>query len=193
MTPEPGTPQARKNALRTKFLAARETHTIEDAGARNTALLAYLEDIGAEVVALYVSFGTEPDTAQLRAALREKKVAVLLPILGPEGTLIFALDTGLTTAGLRGIAVPTGEPAPLETAHVIVIPALAVDRTGVRLGRGGGSYDRALSARTTRAPVIALLHSGELVEGLPAEPHDVRVDAVADPIGITWITRSTGH
>ena len=193
MTPEPGTPQARKNALRTKFLAAREARTIEDAGARNTALLAYLEDIGAEVVALYVSFGTEPDTAQLRAALREKKVTVLLPILEPDGALVFALDAGLTTAGLRGIAVPTGEPAPLETADVIVVPALAVDRAGVRLGRGGGSYDRALSARTTSAPVIALLHPGEFVEGLPAEPHDVRVDAVADLTGITWITRSTGH
>jgi 5-formyltetrahydrofolate cyclo-ligase len=193
MTPKPGTPQARKNALRTEFLAAREARTVEDAGLRNTALLAYLEDIGAQAVALYVSFGTEPDTTQLRAALRAQQVTVLLPILEPSGALTFALDTGSTTAGLRGIAVPTGEQTPLDTADVIVVPALAVDRTGVRLGRGGGSYDRALGARATSAPVIAMLHPGEFVEGLPAEPHDVRVDAFADPTGITWITRSTSR
>jgi 5-formyltetrahydrofolate cyclo-ligase len=63
----------------------------------------------------------------------------------------------------------------------VVVPALAVDRRGVRLGRGGGSYDRAL----TRAAglTVALLYDGETVEELPAEEHDVPVKAVVTPSG----------
>jgi 5-formyltetrahydrofolate cyclo-ligase len=65
---------------------------------------------------------------------------------------------------------------------VIIVPALAVSRTGMRLGRGGGSYDRAL-ARAGRAVKVALLHDGELRDDIPAEPHDQRVDAVITPAG----------
>jgi 5-formyltetrahydrofolate cyclo-ligase len=61
-----------------------------------------------------------------------------------------------------------------------VVPALAVDRTGLRMGRGGGSYDRVL-ARADRAYSVALLHDGELLEKVPAEPHDRRVRAVITP------------
>jgi 5-formyltetrahydrofolate cyclo-ligase len=75
----------------------------------------------------------------------------------------------------------------------VLVPALAVDRSGVRLGRGGGSYDRALASHRSHAPVIALLHPGELVEDLPAEPHDVRVDAVALPGRIVRLPLETGH
>ena len=62
---------------------------------------------------------------------------------------------------------------------LVLVPALLVDRSGTRLGKGGGCYDRALS-RTTGL-TVALLHDHELVDVLPAEPHDVRVDAVATP------------
>jgi 5-formyltetrahydrofolate cyclo-ligase len=67
-------------------------------------------------------------------------------------------------------------PAAVADAHLVVVPALAVDRTGTRLGRGGGSYDRALAR--VRAPSVALLYAGELVDALPAEPHDRRVSGV---------------
>ena len=60
------------------------------------------------------------------------------------------------------------------------MPALAVSRSGMRLGRGGGSYDRAL-ARAESAFTVALLHDGELLDEVPAEPHDRPVDAVITP------------
>ncbi|MFD0819548.1 5-formyltetrahydrofolate cyclo-ligase, partial [Micromonospora zhanjiangensis] len=69
------------------------------------------------------------------------------------------------------------------TAELIVVPALAVDRTGVRLGRGGGSYDRALARCGPAALTVALVYDEELIEHVPAQPHDRRVRAVVTPSG----------
>ena len=73
----------------------------------------------------------------------------------------------------------------VAACDVLLVPALAVDRAGVRLGRGGGSYDRAL--RRARGLVVALLHDGELVDVLPAEPHDVAVHVAALPSGLVTV------
>jgi 5-formyltetrahydrofolate cyclo-ligase len=71
-------------------------------------------------------------------------------------------------------------------ADLVLVPALAVDRGGVRLGRGGGSYDRALTRVGPGIPTIALLYDGELLDEVPADDHDQRVRLVARPsAGIT--------
>jgi 5-formyltetrahydrofolate cyclo-ligase len=62
-----------------------------------------------------------------------------------------------------------------------VVPALAVDRRGSRLGRGGGSYDRALARVPAGRPVLALLYDGECPEVVPTEPHDRRVTVAVTP------------
>jgi 5-formyltetrahydrofolate cyclo-ligase len=116
---------------------------------------------------------------------------VLLPVLQADNTLTFGLDEGHCVPGRRGVPVPTGGERQLNAADVILVPALAVDRSGVRLGRGGGSYDRALASLAPHVPVIALLHPGELLESLPADPHDVRVAAVALPSGIVRLPLAT--
>jgi 5-formyltetrahydrofolate cyclo-ligase len=67
------------------------------------------------------------------------------------------------------------------------VPALAVDRTGRRLGRGGGSYDRALGRVPVGTPVCALLHDGEILDVVPSEPHDRLVSAVATRRGVTLL------
>lgn len=115
-------------------------------------------------------------------------MTVLLPVLHADDTLTFAVDRRVEAVGRRNIPVPTGPVRTLADADAVVVPALAVDRQGHRLGRGGGSYDRALRELRTGVPVIALLHPGELVEDLPVEPHDVRVDAVALPDGVVRLS-----
>ena len=76
----------------------------------------------------------------------------------------------------------------IRTAALVIVPALAVDRrTGVRLGRGGGSYDRALARVGPNVPTVALLHDGELMEGVPAESHDCRVRYAMTPEGLTTL------
>jgi 5-formyltetrahydrofolate cyclo-ligase len=141
------------------------------------------------VVTGYVPVGTEPGGAGLPEALAGALPhggRLLLPVLLPDLDLDWAAWTPgvpLVAAG-RGLREPAGPrlgPAAVATATVVLVPALAVDRHGRRLGRGGGSYDRALARVSPRALAIALLHDGELVAALPAESHDRPVSAVITP------------
>ena len=109
---------------------------------------------------------------------------MLAPELQPDGDLGWAVFTGPLASAGRGLQQPAGPDLgreALAAAQIVLVPALAVDRRGVRLGRGGGSYDRALPR--ARGLTIALLHDGELVDALPSEPHDIRVDAAMTPSG----------
>jgi 5-formyltetrahydrofolate cyclo-ligase len=112
---------------------------------------------------------------------------LLLPVLRDDLDLDWAPWTGadaLVAAG-RGMREPAGPRRGVSAvagAELVVVPALAVDRRGLRLGRGGGSYDRARPVPAT-AWTVALLHDGELVERLLAEPHDRPVRAVITPAG----------
>jgi 5-formyltetrahydrofolate cyclo-ligase len=169
-----------KERLRREHLAARSdpagaADRASGDAARTTLLVAALA--GAGCVTCYLSVGREPDTTDLIARLDAAGCRVLLPRLRPDGGLDL-VDRGPLVAGLRGIPAATGPAVDPSLADVWLVPALAVDRRGVRLGRGGGAYDRELPADR---PVVALLHAGELVEALPAEPHDRPVTRVALP------------
>lgn len=167
------TGRADKPALRARHEAGRAAvpEPVRTAGDRARDLL--LAGLLGGRVAAYVSFGTEPATYGL------VRPATLVPVLRPDRDLDWQLAGGGPLLGVDALA----------QCAVVLVPALAVDRRGVRLGRGGGSYDRALLR--TRAPVVALLHEGELVDALPEEPHDVRVDAVALPSGIVPVSART--
>lgn len=83
--------------------------------------------------------------------------------------------------GLREPAPPWLAPDAVAEAAVVLVPALAVDRTGVRLGRGAGFYDRSLGSADPDALLIAVVRDDELVERLPSEPHDVRMTHALTP------------
>jgi 5-formyltetrahydrofolate cyclo-ligase len=181
--PEPARPGPQgKAALRTVQLARRRAlgPAERDATAR-AAVSALLGLAGDGPVAAYVSVGSEPGTGPLLAALRGR-TRVLLPVLLSDGDLDWAADDGRLVPAGRGLREPAGPrlgPAAVARCGLVVVPALAVDRAGARLGRGAGCYDRALARAT--GLVVALLHDGELVERVPAEPHDLPVDAVVTP------------
>jgi 5-formyltetrahydrofolate cyclo-ligase len=147
----------------------------------------------AGLVACYWSVGTEPDTHGLILALWKHGATVMLPVLRPDDDLDWAVYDGPDSLapGRFGVMEPVDTRrgvAAIRTAALVVVPALAVDRTtGVRLGRGGGSYDRALARVGPNVPTVALLHEGELVDGIPTEPHDQAVRHVALPSGIVRI------
>jgi 5-formyltetrahydrofolate cyclo-ligase len=170
-----------KEALRAQVLARRSSMTQADRAAAGSALAAALTDAldAATAVAAYVSMGTEPGTAEL---LR-RRPDVLLPVLCHDGDLDWALGGPLVPAA-KGLFEPSGPRLGRDAiagCDLVVVPALAVDLAGNRLGRGGGSYDRALG-RTTGL-TVALLYDGETVDALQVEPHDVPVQAVATPEG----------
>ncbi|GAB3142116.1 5-formyltetrahydrofolate cyclo-ligase [Microbispora hainanensis] len=149
----------------------------------------------AGLVACYWSTGTEPSTQGLILALWKHGATVMLPVQRPDGDLDWAVYDGPDSLapGPNGIMEPVdvrrGVDA-IRTAGLVIAPALAVDRvTGVRLGRGGGFYDRALARVGPNVPTVALLHEGELLEGVPAEPHDQRVRFAALPSGIARLVQ----
>jgi 5-formyltetrahydrofolate cyclo-ligase len=184
-----------KASLRASVLAARRSLPSAERSRAGPllrdAVLAAPEIQMAGTVAAYVSVGTEPDTRGLIFALWKRGTYVLLPLLRPDGDLDWASYEGPDSLapGPRGLLEPT-EPArgvtAITSADLIIVPALAADRSGRRLGRGGGSYDRAL-ARVGRAILtIGLLYDGELAGHVPAGPHDVPIRAAALPAeGIT--------
>ncbi|MEV8636997.1 5-formyltetrahydrofolate cyclo-ligase [Streptosporangium sp. NPDC051023] len=147
----------------------------------------------AGLVACYWSIGTEPSTHGLVFALWKHGATVILPVLRDDDDLDWAVYDGPDTLapGRFGIMEPVDTRRGVDTirtAALVIVPALAVDRsTGVRLGRGGGSYDRALARVGPNVPTVALLYEGELLEEVPAEPHDLPVRYAAQPNGITRV------
>lgn len=140
----------------------------------------------ARVVACYVAIHGEPGTVMLLDELRSRGVQVLLPILRPSGELDWASYEGAAAliAGPRGTRSPSGPSLGLEAigiADAVLVPGVAVDSTGVRLGRGGGSYDRALAQVPPGVFTAILLYDDEVVNVLPHEAHDRRVSAAITP------------
>ena len=127
-----------------------------------------------ERIASFVPFGHEPGVPP--------QPGWLLPVLLPDNDLDWAVYDGELAPGRHGLLEPVGPRLGVDaiaSCDLVLVPALAVDRRGVRLGRGGGSYDRAL--RRATGLTVALVHDDELVEELPSEEHDVRVAAAATP------------
>ena len=133
-------------------------------------------------VAAYLSIGTEPGTGPLLAALEGQDV--LLPVLLPDGDLDWALAGDGLAAGPHGLLEPCGPRLGRDAVGrctTVVVPALAVDRAGNRLGRGGGSYDRALAGLPGRVLRVGVALDGEIIVEVPAAPHDEPVDVVVTP------------
>lgn len=182
-----------KHALRGVLLGARRGLTdIEvEARARRLArqLLAAPEVRGATTVAAYVSIGAEPGTSRLIDSLRDAGVRVLLPVLLPDGDLDWAAYDGpeALAVGRFGLREPTGPRLGVEgigQADTVLVPGLAASPTGMRLGRGGGSYDRALPRVSPDALTCVLLYDDETGLVVPVQAHDRAVGAVATPSGV---------
>ncbi|MBQ1099835.1 5-formyltetrahydrofolate cyclo-ligase [Streptomyces sp. b94] len=198
--------QPDKRTLRREFLAVRNGLTADDVREAADSLaaraLAMPEVAQAHAVAAYVSVGAEPGTLTLLDALRARGVRVLLPALLPDNDLDWGEYAGKDSlavvrhGGRMALYEPAGRrlgPDAVTEADVVLLPGLAVDGRGLRLGRGGGSYDRVL-ARLDRAgarpALLVLLYDSEVVALVPAEPHDRPVDAAVTPSGVRRFTRA---
>ena len=150
---------------------------------------AVLEDPPAQMagtIAAYVSVGTEPATGALLFALWKRGSYVILPLLKPDGDLDWASYEGPESLVERpGGLLEPGEPprgvSAVCSADLVIVPALAADGRGYRLGRGGGSYDRALARVGPAVPTVALIYDDELLDEVPAGRLDQRVRLAARP------------
>jgi 5-formyltetrahydrofolate cyclo-ligase len=139
-----------------------------------------------QTVCAYVPIGSEPGSAQMLEDLTDFGARVLLPVVTGEGPLDWGWYAGKESLrpGPHGLREPDGEllgSFALRIADLVLVPALAVDKNGVRLGRGAGHYDRTLSDTAFGTHLVAVVRDQEIFETLPSEAHDVRMTAVLTP------------
>jgi 5-formyltetrahydrofolate cyclo-ligase len=170
-------PDADKQDLREEFLQRRRTLSPAEIGAAReqvrAAVLARADAARWRRVAAYRPLRTEPGSLELLAGLTERGIEVLVPVTRPDRDLEWVTVPDERPAGMDGIG----------RADAVLVPALAVAADGTRLGRGGGSYDRALTRARPGVPVAALLYDAETVAHLPREPWDRPVTAWVTPSG----------
>jgi len=199
---------AAKADLRFEVSARRVARVRSDPDARPAAgravhrLLAETPELRAlqagDTVTAYLELATEVPLAATRAALAAAGVTVLVPRVLPDADLDWVRWTPDTPAAASRAATVSGPatvmgtaedlgPSALVAASVVLLPGIAGDRDGRRLGRGGGSYDRALGRLPTgpgRPWTCLVLYDDEVVDRVPVDVHDVYVDAVVTPGGL---------
>jgi 5-formyltetrahydrofolate cyclo-ligase len=157
-----------KAQLRSELLGARPHSSV----GLTEQLIKLVESRSPAKVASYSPIANEPDVSEFNDWLADKGM-LLLPRIVDEG-LEFA--TGSLARGPMGILEPQG---PKVAPDLLIIPAVAVDLRGNRLGRGKGFYDRALAQ--LEVPAFAVVFASEVIEKLPFEPHDRAVNGVVTP------------
>jgi 5-formyltetrahydrofolate cyclo-ligase len=167
-----------KAKLRTQVLSNRSAKMAsETAGQIGTQLLKLCSQLGAKSVGIYLSFGSEPVTDAFVVAAKAAGISLSAPRTGPDSSMEFARLEGPTKSS------EIVEPDELD---LIIAPALSVDLSGNRLGRGGGFFDRYLEQFD--GPVAGVVYENELVPELPSEPHDKPVQYAVTPSKIQPLT-----
>jgi 5-formyltetrahydrofolate cyclo-ligase len=177
-----------KAVVRARVLSARRNLVLAVRDEADAALVRVAVGAarGLGRVAAYAPMRGEPGGPDLVPALAAVVGELILPVLLPDRDLDWAAYDGSLLTGAAGFAAPDGPrlgAAAVGSAEVVFVPAVAVDRAGRRLGRGGGSFDRALARVRPGVPVLALLYPDEWVDRVPVEEHDQPVSGVLLPGG----------
>ncbi|WP_116450547.1 5-formyltetrahydrofolate cyclo-ligase [Blastococcus litoris] len=185
----PENPVVVKDELREGLLFRRRSRpAAERAAAAEAVAAALLAGLrGAGTLAAFVPDPSEPGAGTLPDAYADLGARVLLPVIPAQGRILdWAVHAGVLEEGRFGLSQPVGPrlgPTAIAEADAVVVPALAVDRHGIRLGRGGGYYDRALVHARPDAVLVTVVFDDERVDELPREAHDRPVRAVVTPSG----------
>ena len=179
-----------KRALRAELRERRQLLTEaarRDAAAGLAAQLEALVDhFGARSVSCYLSARAEPETRPFLNVATSRGIRVLLPITRVDGLLdwVVADPDADVTEGVLGIPEPVGEllgPIAVNDVDLMIIPAAAVDRTGMRLGWGRGYFDKTIGSIQNCPPVYAVIYDTELLDEVPRDLHDQPVTGVVTP------------
>jgi len=188
-----------KALLRAEIRAAREARSDADRAVAARAIadnaLRLLPDQRSSISA-YLSLPTEPGVDALITDAQAAGHDVRVPrITGRDLQWVDLTRDSVFATGPLGIREPLGpalDSSTLASLDVMLVPGLAVDRRGRRLGQGGGFFDRVLASVPSHAdggPLVAIvLFDDEVRDWVPVEPHDCRVDVAVTPGGIVWFT-----
>lgn len=186
----------RKRALRAELRERRQNLTTTERQAATAGITRNLidlaTDLSARSVSAYLSTPIEPDTRPFLNWAHAQGLRVLLPVSREDGLLDWTTGDGETeTEGLFGLPEAVGEllgPIAINDVDLILVPAAAVDATGMRMGWGRGYFDKTLGSMEKCPPVYAVLFDGELVDEVPRERHDQPVDGAVTPTRIVQFT-----
>jgi 5-formyltetrahydrofolate cyclo-ligase len=181
-----------KRALRAELRERRRTMPSSEREHANAAITAQLvsltEQLGVDYVAAYLSTPDEPATRDYLRWACEHGIRVLLPVSRPDGLLDWAPYDGKDEdEDLLGMPTPTSDllgPIAINDVDLILVPAATIDRTGMRMGWGRGYFDKTLGSMEKCPPVYAVIFDSELVDAVPSEVHDQRVDGAVTPRSI---------
>jgi 5-formyltetrahydrofolate cyclo-ligase len=181
-----------KRALRAELRERRRTRTsterTADAARLTDRLESLTEELGVTYLAAYLSTPDEPPTRDFLAWACQRGIRVILPISRADGLLDWApYDANDEMADVQGMPAPTSEvlsPMTINDVGLIIVPAATVDRSGMRMGWGQGYFDRTLGSMESCPPVYAVVFDEELVDSVPSEVHDKRVNGVVTPGGV---------
>ena len=184
--------EARKRALRAELRERRRIAPAAKRSADTAALTQNLvdlaSDLGARSLSAYLSTPDEPDTRDFLHWADEQDIRVLIPVSRADGLLDWApYDGDAEDTDVLGMPTPTTEllgPIAINEVDLILVPAAAVDRTGMRMGWGMGYFDKTLGSMEACPPVYAVIFDDELVDSVPRERHDMPVTGVVTPGGI---------
>jgi 5-formyltetrahydrofolate cyclo-ligase len=181
-----------KRALRAELRERRRNMTaLEQTNAtagitRN--LVDLVTDLSARSCSCYLSTTNEPNTRPFLNWARDNGVRVLLPISRQDGLLDWTIGDGESEEeNVYGLPEAVGEvlgPIAINDVDLIIVPAAAVDKTGMRMGWGRGYFDKTLGSMEKCPPVYAVLFDGEVVDEVPRERHDQPVDGAVTPTRI---------
>jgi 5-formyltetrahydrofolate cyclo-ligase len=186
----------RKRALRAELRERRQNLTSTERQAATAGITRNLVDLATDLsarsVSAYLSTPIEPDTRPFLNWAHAQGLRVLLPVSREDGLLDWTTGDGETeTEGLFGLPEAVGEllgPIAINDVDLILVPAAAVDATGMRMGWGRGYFDKTLGSMEKCPPVYAVLFDGELVDEVPRERHDQPVDGAVTPTRIVQFT-----
>ena len=186
-----------KRALRAELRERRRTTPATERAAADAGITTHLvqlaSDLGSRSIAAYLSTPDEPGTREFLSWACERGIRVLLPISREDGLLDWApYDGDEEAVDLLGMPTPTSEllgPIAINSVDLILVPAAAVGRDGMRMGWGRGYFDKTLGSMENCPPVYAVIFDDELLDAVPSERHDQPVNGVVTPAGVVTFDR----
>ncbi|MDO3443660.1 5-formyltetrahydrofolate cyclo-ligase [Agrobacterium sp. V1] len=187
---------AEKARLRGERLAARDALTQAERQEKSQALTAHgasaISFVPGAIISGFMPIRSEADIRRLMEALRTRGARLLLPVVLDRETIVFRAfdaDTALVKTGF-GTTGP-GVDADVLDPDILLVPLSVFDGQGQRIGYGAGHYDRAIARLhgKGRSPVlIGVAFDCQEVPSVPAEPHDVPLNAILTESGLRWFS-----
>ena len=182
----------RKRALRAELRERRRNMTSSE---RESATAGFTEnlqslvlDLSARSISCYLSAHSEPDTRPFINWATAEGIRILFPISREDGLLDWTVGDGDEEfTGISGVPEAAGSllgPIAINDVDLIIVPAAAVDGSGLRMGWGRGYFDKTLGSMEKCPPVYAVVFDSEYLEEVPREVHDQPVNGIVTPTRI---------